>query len=138
MQSVKLYFIRILAFVLFIPVFSSCNKYEDGPMFSMMSRRSRLINEWKVDSYRINGTDFTSLVAGYTESFKKDDKYSYNWGILSGSGTWTFQNRAEEVKLSGNDDQTSRTLFLTKLENDQFWYYFLIGSDKHEMHLVSN
>ncbi len=129
--------LRVFALFLFVIALNSCKKYDDGPMVSLMSRRSRLINEWKIDSYKINGTDFTSLVSGYTETFKKDDSYSYSWGILSGSGTWKFQNNAEQVKLSGNDDQSSRTLFLTKLENDALWYYFIIGSDKHEMHLIS-
>ena len=42
---------------------TSCKKYPDGPEFSLRTRKERLANTWKVDNYKINGTDFTSLLA---------------------------------------------------------------------------
>lgn len=126
-----------LALLVTTTTFTSCQKYEDGPGVSLRSRRERISNTWKVENYKINGTDFTSLVSDYTETFTKDYDYSYTWGILSGTGAWVFQNNDEEVHLSGSDDQASRTLFLEKLEEKTLWYYFMEGEDKHELHLVS-
>jgi len=120
-----------------LTIVQSCKKYEDGPLVSLRSRTERLSNQWKVDNYKVNGTDFTSLVSSYTETFSKNGAYSYSWTILNGTGTWKFQNKDKEVKLTGDQAQTSRTLFLTKLEEKELWYYFMEGDDKHEYHLIS-
>lgn len=113
-----------------------CDKYPEGPAISFKTRTERISNNWNVDNYKVNGTDYTSLVAGYTETFTKGGTYSYNWGILSGSGTWQFQNNDEEVKISGLNNQSDVTLFILKLEEKQFWYYFMDGDDRKEFHMI--
>lgn len=114
----------------------SCNKYQDGPSVSFRSRTQRVANTWKVDNYKVNGNDFTSLVQGYTETFSKDGNYSYSWGIINGTGKWAFQNSDSEIKINGTDNQSSETLVILKLEEKQFWYYYMDGSDKKEFHMV--
>jgi hypothetical protein len=47
-----------------------------------------------------------------------------------------FQNNDEEIKISDSNNQTLRTLKLLKLEEKAFWYYYMEGDDKHELHLV--
>lgn len=116
----------------------SCQKYPDGPMFSLRSRTERVSNTWKVDNYSINGTDFTSLVSNYTETFSSNGEYSYSWGLLNGTGTWKFQNNDEEIQLTGTDNQSDRKLVIQKLEEGALWYYYMDGNDKYEIHLVSN
>ena len=32
----------------------SCQKYEDGPTLSLLSRAERVANTWKVDNYTVN------------------------------------------------------------------------------------
>jgi hypothetical protein len=128
----------LLFCVLAIPTIQSCKKYENGPMLSLRTRTERVSNTWKVENYKINGDDFTSLVSGYTETFTKKGAYTYSWGILEGSGTWAFQNKDKEIKLNGSDGQSSRTLFILKLEEKSFWYYYMDGNDKNELHLVAN
>ena len=116
----------------------SCKKYPDGPKLSLRSRSERVANTWKVENYKVNGTDFTSLVSSYIETFSKDGAFSYSWGIANGSGKWTFQNSDKEIKLNGVDGQSSRTLFIMKLEEKAFWYYYMDGNDKEELHLIPN
>src|ERR1700740_3505236 len=128
--------LTILFALLIVPAIQSCKKYPDGPEFTLRTRRERVANEWKVDNYKINGTDFTSLASGYTETFSKNGGYTYSWGSASGSGNWAFQNNDEEIKLTGTDNQASRTLFILKLEEKSFWYYYMDGNDKHELHLI--
>lgn len=113
----------------------SCKKYPDGPLLSLRTRTERLSNNWKIDNYKINGTDYTSLIPNYTETFTKKGSYNYSWSVFDGSGTWSFQNKDKEVKLTGSDSQASRTLHLLKLEEKTLWYYYMDGNDKHEMHL---
>lgn len=114
----------------------SCNKYDDGPMISLNSRAERVANKWKVDNYKVNGTDYTSLVSGYSETYTKEGAYSYTWGVLSGTGTWAFQNNDAEIKITGLDNQSTVTLVIQKLEEKQFWYYIMDGNDKKEYHLI--
>jgi hypothetical protein len=133
----RFYFLALIS-ILFATTTQSCQKYSDGPMFSLRSRTERVANEWKVDNYSINGTDFTSLVSNYTETFTSNGGYSYSWGLLDGTGTWKFQNNDEEIQLTGTDNQSDRTLVILKLEEDAFWYYYMDGNNKYEIHLISN
>ena len=119
-----------------LTVFTGCKKYPDGPGLSLRSKTERVSNTWKVENYKINGSDFTSLVSNYTETFTKEGNYSYSWGILSGNSGWAFQNKNMEIKLNGSDSHTSRTLFILKLEEKNFWYYFMDDKDKYEVHLI--
>ena len=116
----------------------SCKKYADGPAFTLRTKTQRLSEKWEVDNYKINGSDFTSLVSGYTETFSKNGDYSYSWGILNGSGNWSFQNKDKEIKLNGSDGQSSRTLTILKLEEKSFWYYYMDGNNRYEYHMASN
>jgi len=113
-----------------------CQKYPENEGISLRSRTERVSNTWKVDNYKINGNDFTSLVSGYTETFQKDGRFNYAWGITSGHGSWNFQNKDQEIRLYGSDEQSSRTLVIEKLEEKVFWYHYMEGNDKHELHLV--
>ena len=51
--------LKILLFTIFIS-FVSCKKYENGPAFSLMSKKARIANIWKVDTYILNGKDKTT------------------------------------------------------------------------------
>lgn len=137
MKKIKLSTIIIVTSILAITTIQSCKKYEEGPRFSLRSKTERVSNIWSVENYKVAGSDLTSLVSGYTETFTNNGTYSYSWLIANGAGTWAFQNDNAEIKLSGNDDQSSRTLYILKLEEKSFWYYYMVGDDKHELHLTS-
>lgn len=132
----RLTVVAILFIALALPTIQSCKKYSDGPAVSFRTRTERVANTWKIDNYKINGTDYTSLLTGYTETFSKDGAYSYEFGLLDGTGTWEFQNNDKEIKLTGISSQSSQTLIIMKLEEKQFWYYYMDGDDKKEFHLI--
>ncbi|MBL0098245.1 MAG: hypothetical protein IPP46_18440 [Bacteroidetes bacterium] len=133
----KLLMLLLMGAIL-LPSIESCGKYEDGPSISLRSRKERVANTWNVENYKVDGGDFTSLVSGYSEKFSKDGDYYYSWGLLSGSGDWSFSHNDERINLNGNDGQSSRTLYILKLEEKEFWYYYMEGNVKHELHLVQN
>jgi hypothetical protein len=128
----------ILLFILFsgLTIISGCRKYPDGPSLSLRSRAERVTNTWKVDSYKKNGSDFTFLYANYHETFTKEGNYSYSWGSVSGTGLWAFQNNDTQIKITGIKLQSSQTLYILKLEEKEFWYYYFDGDDRKEFHLV--
>jgi hypothetical protein len=117
---------------------TGCQKYPDGPILSFHSRAERVANTWRIDNYKINGSDYTSLYAGYTETYSKDGNYSYSMGNVAGTGTWMFINNDEEIALTGVSNQRSYTMVILKLEENQFWYYYMDGNDRKEFHMVSN
>jgi hypothetical protein len=138
MKKIKFTVATVLIVVMMLIGMQSCKKYDDGPAISFVSRTERVSNTWRVDNYKVNGDDFTSLLSGYTETFTKDGDYSYNWGVFSGTGIWTFANSDSEIRLTGTENQSSQTLVILKLEEKQFWYYYMDGNDKKEFHLVQN
>lgn len=129
-------FILMLS-VMTVLTIQGCKKYPDGPGISFRSRTERVANTWRVDNVKINGTDYTSLYSDYTETFTREGQYSYSWGILSGSGLWEFQNNDKEIRLTGITNQESFTLVIEKLEEKQFWYYYMDGDNKKEFHMIS-
>jgi len=117
---------------------TGCKKYPDGPDFSLRTRKARVANTWKIENFKVGGVDLTSLVTGYTETFTTSGAYSYTWGVLNGSGTWTFQNDFAEIRLNGSDEQSNRVLTILKLEEKSMWYTYMAAGVKNEIHLTEN
>lgn len=132
----RLAVLGIALIVLVITVFESCKKYPDGPAISFRSRAERVANTWKVDNYKKNGSDYTSLVTAYSETYTKGGSYSYEWSGISGAGTWVFKNSDTEILLTGTSNQATYTLIILKLEEKEFWYYYMDGNDKKEFHMI--
>jgi hypothetical protein len=128
----------ILSAIFIIATIQSCKKYSEGPAISLRSKAERVANTWKIENYKINGSDYTSLVAGYVETFSKDGNYSYSWISVSGTGKWAFQNDDKEVRITGIDNKSSQTLYILKLKENQLWYYYMDGNDRKEFHLIPN
>ena len=125
----------VLAVLMLVGV-QSCSQYPDNNGITLVSKIDRVSKTWKVDNYKINGVDYTSLVTSYTETYTKQGAYSYQWAILGGTGTWEFQNKDAEIRISGDNNLTSRTIFILKLEDKEFWYYYIDGADKKEFHFI--
>ena len=119
---------------------TGCKKYEEGPALSLRSKTARVANTWKVESFTINGVDNTSSLTSinYTETFDKDGNYSYNSSAGTGSGKWEFQSDNEQIKRSGVSGQSTETLYILRLKEREFWYYYLDGNDRYEIHLEEN
>ncbi len=130
--------ISVLLGAMTIASIQSCKKYPEGPGLSFHSKTERVSNTWKVDNYKVNGSDYTSLVVGYVETFSKDGNYSFSFGSIAGTGKWEFQNNDMEILITGTSNQSSETLFIQKLEEKQFWNYYMDGNDKKEFHLIEN
>jgi hypothetical protein len=116
--------------------FQSCSQYPDNNGITFVSITDRVSKAWKIENYKVNDVDLTSLVTAYTETYTKQGAYSFQWAILGGTGTWAFQNKDAEIQITGVSNVTSRTLFILRLEEKSFWYYYMDGTDKKEYHLI--
>src|ERR1700751_5759227 len=99
--SKKISIVFTLVVICMMPVGQSCKKYPDGPLINFESRTSRVANTWRVETYLKNGTDYTTFMAGYMETYSKDGKYSFVWGNDAGTGVWAFQDNDEQIRLTG-------------------------------------
>lgn len=121
-----------ILFAAFAVVFlASCGKYEDGPGFSLRSKKSRIEGDWTVESAVQAGVDITSdITFGGTVdvTFDKDGvfKYTYDYTILgqpingSVTGTWDFSDDKSAVVVtngSGNSDSSK----ILRLTNKELW-----------------
>ncbi len=130
----------ILVIILVSATLVGCKKYEDGPGFSLRSKEGRVANTWKVESFTINSIDNTSLLKNenYMETYDKDGNYSFSTNTASGFGKWEFQSDKEEIKRTGVSGQSSQTIIILRLTENEFWYYYMDGNDRYELHLEDN
>jgi len=52
----KKYYVLLFVFVSVAIMFSSCNKYEEGPSFSLLSATKRIVGTWELKETTINDT----------------------------------------------------------------------------------
>ena len=89
-------------------LFSSCNKYSEGPSFSLLTRKNRLCNDWELYSYTINGSEEIQNNTVVKLSIEKDGTYSKaqiteNLGQLSSTheyGVWEFKDNKGIVSMT--------------------------------------
>jgi hypothetical protein len=99
---------------------NSCGKYEEGPKFSLLSKKSRVAGDWNVKSV---GSQVLTSGYGLNMTFDKDGsmKYTYTYGSTSYSyaGTWDFSSDKENLII--NVDGGIDTLEIKKLKNKEMW-----------------
>lgn len=129
----KLFVISIIA----IFAFSSCGKYEEGPAFSLASKKSRVVNVWQLDKQFVNGTEI-QLTADdkddYIE-FTKDDKVKFTWvnGSQSATfeGTWEFDDTKENIitKINFGGITSQDTSKILRLKSNELWIENKYGNE---------
>ena len=97
------FFVAIASFL----VLTSCSKYPDGPGFSIRTKTNRLVNDWKLTSYLINGVEFVEAVPELKMVIEKDGTYSrYATELVINQlqsqfehGTWEFNGEKTSMFL---------------------------------------
>jgi hypothetical protein len=124
-------------------LFSSCGKYDEGPNFSLRSKKSRLVNVWVFDKVIQDGEDVTEMIKeinpNYSIDIRKDNtfiitQYDEDLGqMVEDKGKWEFSKDKEEVEFS--DDATGQisTEEILRLTNNEFWAELDFGFTKLEI-----
>lgn len=132
-----------------VVIVSSCGKYEEGPSFTLLSKKSRAANTWTLETVLdSSGTDVTSAWLGDSTTWimeiKKDDTYELRYsmtyyGITYGdtiTGTWAFSDDKMEL-VTTPDDTTmyggASSATILKLASDELW---VEDEDGYEMHFM--
>lgn len=128
MKKTALFF-PVLIVILFL---AGCGKYEDGPAFSLLTKKARLTGEWKVEKVFKNDVEeeLDSLSQNTTILYDSDGtgKITFTQGSVSLAidFEWQFGDGKETVsmrtkKLDGTWDEWDETRIL-RLTNKEFWF----------------
>lgn len=112
--------------------FASCKKYEDGPPFSLMTKKARISNIWAVDKYYLNGVDKTieyrqlivreKLVFFQSGNFEYNELSNWSWAVPSYSGKWALINNKENLEMiPDNSAVSTKTFRILRLKNKELW-----------------
>jgi len=107
-----------------ISSFQGCKKYEEGPGFSLRTKKMRLTGEWELDKLTAaDGTVTTSMDLEF--EFEKDGDftmtmsyayygYSYNYSV---KGDWEWEDSKSKVEITmGNSVTEYEIIRLTNKE----------------------
>jgi len=104
-------------------VISSCNKYEDGPKFTLMTKKARLTGDWTVKEYEDENGNVVTVNNGDYVSFEKDGDYKATVDNITYSGTWDFSDDKEDLKITYTYGATaiSTSYEIRRLTNKELW-----------------
>jgi len=131
----------VLLTVLF--VMPSCGKYDDGPAFSIIPKKNRVANTWKIDKVFINDVDRTSIYAEYIKTYKLElttsgsltETYTISTGSVSETGTWAFENSDENLAFTISGLKNSYKIL--RLKSSEMWLEDTEAGQKYVTHYAS-
>ncbi|MEM6767207.1 MAG: hypothetical protein AAF824_08275 [Bacteroidota bacterium] len=139
----------ILPLLLLIAIcLGACQKYEDGPLFSLRSKKERVANDWKAGLLSRNNFDELEEFSAYELDFSKGGTFEWrvqpanDSTIQTLSGDWEFAKVKESIKLTYAVDSLGadsiRLLFMDirRLKEDELWVEYLWADDQYFVQLV--
>lgn len=127
---------------LILVVFSGCI-YEDGPKFSLRSKKARLVNTWYIDKVYEAGVDKTdeykNAYVNYKLELKDDNNYnlSYRPGNVanySENGTWKFSDDMKYLLYTPSGSSNENSWTILRLKNSEFWAQMSINNKTVDVH----
>ena len=139
----KRIYTSLLFFLTVFFITSSCGKYEDGPAFSLLSKKSRITNTWKIDKVFINDIDRTSIYAEYIKTYKldltKDGKLAETTtttlGTVTVNGTWALTSSDENLVFT--EPGLNIINKILKLKSSEMWLQKTDGNDTYVTHYIT-
>lgn len=91
-------------FIVLLLIFSSCGKYEEGPAFSLRTKKMRVTGEWKIDKILVNDEELTSLFDDFEEEEEEEEGEEMSFDIpeIDLSALTLELNRDNSAELSVN------------------------------------
>lgn len=122
-----LFKLSLVALLALTAVVSSCNKYEEGSNFSLISAKGRMAGQWKLTSYTVNGADYTSSMGTFNVTIDKDGTYTGTAAyVVFGStvtdnfdGKWEFNSDKTTVSMTETGSSTAEVYTIVELKNKE-------------------
>ena len=120
-------------------VVSACSKYEEGKP-SMASKKSRLVNNWKVQQLTANGNDITSWNLVEEVIITKNNTITVSgtpFGVpTTTNGAWAFNSDKTHVLVTNNDGSLD-DYEIVMLQKDESKFRLIDNGTTYLYHLVS-
>ena len=113
------FFSTTLLLAISAAIVSSCNKYPEGPKFTLLSKKERMEGEWDLkETDHADGTVTYDIMNDIIE-LGDDNEYTYTSGNISISGEWEFISDKEKVMFKfANLNLTYKIL---RLKSKELW-----------------
>lgn len=136
MKTVKFLSIALLAFAF---VLGSCSKYEEGPAFSLRTKKARLAGVWEIEKFVSSEgvTSYPSADENGTVEYTKDNEVKATFPVFGFqivvSGEWEFIKDKEWIRttLDLNGEEEVEESKIIKLKNDELWVEDINGDQTH-------
>jgi len=132
----------------FLLGFCSCNKYDEGPAFSLRTKTFRATNHWVVSQAFQNGLDITNEVRIGVD-LQKEGKLAYTdttsvapeLVIENLSGLWEFDAEGENLLLvfttPGGGVIDAKVWYILRLTTNELWVTETIGDNLYRYEFVT-
>jgi len=106
---------------------SSCSKYDEGSNFTLLTKKSRMVNNWHLMSANVDGFEINlSEISKHLELSKDGSaKYTETYIILGTTyegitnGTWEFNDDKSKLVLTETGATVSDEYTILKLTKDE-------------------
>jgi hypothetical protein len=129
---------------------ASCGKYEEGPSFSLRTKKARVTGTWNIEKIIVNGEEqpTTFNEGGFQFSLddidielNKDNSATITIpvpfiGSVTDDGEWDFSNNKENIKISGftQMEAINGEGKILRLTNSELWVLTEDDDDVTETH----
>lgn len=121
----------LLPLLVIILAFPGCY-YEEGPIISLRTPESRLVNKWKYEKFTLNGQDQMDNYQSSWVEFKKDKTATfYEDTAYSYTAAWEFSDDFKTLYLNCSDDSSNTWEIdynILKLRDKELWLESDMGS----------
>lgn len=102
---------------------TGCKKYDDGPAFSLKTKKARLARTWRIDKYIDNTGGSVQGNAAYTMTFERDGAVTVSNPPFNYTGTWDFTSDKSGIVFSYGafGYVTSETSTILRLTSKDLW-----------------
>jgi hypothetical protein len=110
-----------------IAFLSACGKYEEGPGFTLLTKKARLTGEWDAKEYVDADGTVVADNDDATVEFVKDGTMIIRDGGTSTEGTWEFVSDKEKLRTSysytilGVTQTYTGETTIIRLTNKELW-----------------
>ncbi|PKR81106.1 hypothetical protein CW751_05850 [Brumimicrobium salinarum] len=105
-------------------VLGSCNKYEEGPKFSLLTKKMRITGTWVPDKIVTSEGVETNAEAGDGEIvIDKSGSITLKTEGFGINGDWEFTNDKENIKMTFSffGEKTVQEYQILRLKNKELW-----------------
>jgi hypothetical protein len=111
----------------------SCGKYDEGPGFSLISKKNRITNTWTLNARTSNGQSIS--LTNYTAQIiiNEDEKYNTTASYLglqfNENGTWKFSSDKSELLTMQTGFSNTDSWEIIRLTKDELKLKYISGGD---------